>query len=140
MECILLCIKFSNSAYKTPPLVHYRRCASIGKCRSVRETCPLSGIRSCPLFGSCKCIASTGIAVGTATVVRYSGDVRYWECPLSEVPLYIANHNLKLLNASFLCCDASCPYILNGQSIFKQNTSNQANLMHFSSKGLSAGW
>ena len=56
----------------------------------MRETCPLSGIRSCPLFGSCKCIASTGIAVGTATVVRYSGDVRYWECPLSEVPLYRA--------------------------------------------------
>ena len=27
------------------PLVRYRRCASIGKCRSVRETCPLSGIR-----------------------------------------------------------------------------------------------
>ena len=41
----------------------------------------------CPLFGS---IASTGIAVGTSTVVRYSGDVRYWECPLSEVPLYIS--------------------------------------------------
>ena len=34
----------SKSAYKTPPLVRYRRCASIGKCRSVRETCPLSGI------------------------------------------------------------------------------------------------
>ena len=48
--------------------------------------CPEFG--GCPLFGSCKCIASTGIAVGTSTVVRYSGDVRYWECPLSEVPLY----------------------------------------------------
>ena len=80
---------YSNSAYKTPPLVRYRRCASIGKCRSVRETCPLFGIRRCPLFGSCKCIASRGIAVGTSAVVRYSGDVRYWECPLSEVPLYI---------------------------------------------------
>ena len=32
--------------------------------------------------------ASTGIAVGTSTVVRYTVDVRYWECPLSEVPLY----------------------------------------------------
>ena len=39
-------------------------------------------------MGSCKCIASRGIAVGTSAVVRYSGDVRYWECPLSEVPLY----------------------------------------------------
>ena len=42
----------------------------------------------CPLFGSRKCTASTGIAVGTSTVVRYSGEVRYWEGPLSEVPLY----------------------------------------------------
>ena len=43
----------------------------------------------CPLFGSIKCTASTGIAVGTSTVVRYSEEVRYWEGPLSEVPLYI---------------------------------------------------
>ena len=42
----------------------------------------------CPLFGSIKCTASTGIAVGTSTVVRYSEEVRYWEGPLSEVPLY----------------------------------------------------
>ena len=42
----------------------------------------------CPLFGSRKCTASTGIAVGTSTVVRYSEEVRYWEGPLSEVPLY----------------------------------------------------
>ena len=45
-----------------------------------------------PLFGSCKCIASTGIAVGTSTVVRYMVDVCYWEHPLSEVPLYIVLH------------------------------------------------
>ena len=78
-----VCAETLNRKY----IVQSLRCASIGKCRPVRETCPLSGIRSCPLFGSCKSIASTGIAVGTATVVRYSGDVRYWECPLSEVPL-----------------------------------------------------
>ena len=42
----------------------------------------------CPLFGSIKCTASTGIAVGTSTLVRYSEEVRYWEGPLSEVPLY----------------------------------------------------
>ena len=42
----------------------------------------------CPLFGSRKCTASTGRAVGTSTVVRYSEEVRYWEGPLSEVPLY----------------------------------------------------
>ena len=40
----------------------------------------------CPIFGSRKCTASTGIAVGTSTVVRYSEEVRYWEGPLSEVP------------------------------------------------------
>ena len=42
----------------------------------------------CPLFGSSKCIASTGMAVGTSMVVRYLEEVRYWEGPLSEVPLY----------------------------------------------------
>ena len=42
----------------------------------------------CPLFGSRKCTASTGIAVGTSMVVRYLEEVRYWEGPLSEVPLY----------------------------------------------------
>ena len=31
---------------------------------------------------------STGIAVGTSTGVRYTEKVRYWEGPLSEVPLY----------------------------------------------------
>ena len=41
----------------------------------------------CPLFGSSKCIESTGIAVGASTVVRYTVDVHYWECPLTEVPL-----------------------------------------------------
>ena len=38
----------------------------------MHRTCPLSG--GCPLFGSCKCIACTGIAVGTSTVVRYTVD------------------------------------------------------------------
>ena len=45
----------------------------------------------CTLFGSRKCTASTGTAVGTSTVVRYSEEVRYWEGPLSEVPLYTGN-------------------------------------------------
>ena len=31
--------------------------------------------------------ASTGIAVGTATVARYTVDVRYWEWPLYTVYL-----------------------------------------------------
>ena len=34
---------------------------------------------------------STGIAVGTSTVVRYTEDVHCWEGPLSEVPLYFLN-------------------------------------------------
>ena len=32
--------------------------------------------------GAVKCIESTGTAVGASTVVRYTVDVRYWECPL----------------------------------------------------------
>ena len=35
----------SNSAHKSPSLVHYRWCASIGKCLSVHETCPLFGVQ-----------------------------------------------------------------------------------------------
>ena len=45
----------------------------------------------CPIFGSRKCTASTEIAVGTST------EVRYWEGPLSEVPLYIAAGGLHCL-------------------------------------------
>ena len=39
-------------------------------------------------YSGAECIASTGIAVGTSTEVRYKEDVRYWKGPLSEVPLY----------------------------------------------------
>ena len=67
------------------PLVRYWKCFSIGKCCLVCSACLLSRIRRCPLFGS---ITSTGIAVGTSTVVRYTEEVRYWEGLLSEVPLY----------------------------------------------------
>ena len=49
--------------------------------------CPEFG--GCPLFESSKCIEFVGIAVGVSTVVRYTVDVRYWECPLTEAPLYI---------------------------------------------------
>ena len=39
----------------------------------------------CPLFGCFYCI----ICMETAVGVRYSVDVRYWECPLIESPLYM---------------------------------------------------
>ena len=55
----------------------------------MRSVCPLFGIRRLCAIREQKCTASTGIAVGTSTVVRYSEEVRYWEGPLSEVPLYI---------------------------------------------------
>ena len=32
---------------------------------------------------------SMGIAVGASTVVHYTVDAPYWECPLTEVPLYM---------------------------------------------------
>ena len=53
----------------------------------VLESVVRSEFGGCLLFGSIKCTASTGIAVGTSTVVSYSEEVRYWEGPLSEVPL-----------------------------------------------------
>ena len=59
----------------------------------MHETCPLS--EGCPLFGNCKFIACTGIAVGTSTVVLYTVDVRYLECPLSEVPLNIITQQVS---------------------------------------------
>ena len=66
-------LRWKTPPTKALPLVRYRRCASLGKCRSVRENCPLSGIRRFSTFGSCKCITSMGIAVGTLTVVRFNG-------------------------------------------------------------------
>ena len=56
----------------------------------IQCTCAHSNMSLYPLFGSRKCIASTGIAVGTSTEVRYTENVCYWEGLLSEVPLYIA--------------------------------------------------
>ena len=58
----------------------YVRYAALVRCRK---------FRGFPLLGSRKCIASTRIAVGTSTEVRHTEEVRYWEGPLSEVPLYI---------------------------------------------------
>ena len=42
----------------------------------------------CPLFGCCYRIIYMETSVGAYTSVRYSVDVRYWECPLIESPLY----------------------------------------------------
>ena len=64
----------------------------------MRETCPFSGIQGCPLFRSYKCIASMGIAVGTSTVVCYTVCVRYWECPLSDVPLFVKNFDVATMD------------------------------------------
>ena len=48
----------------------------------------------CPLFRCCYCIKHMEISVGTYSSVRYLVEVRYWECPLIESPLYIQRtHN-----------------------------------------------
>ena len=49
----------------------------------------------CPLFGSSKCIGSMGIAGGASTVVHYTVDVRYWECPLTGSTVVIFLHLLE---------------------------------------------
>ena len=46
----------------------------------------------CPLFGCFYCIICMETAVGACNSVRYSVDVRYWECPLIESPLYLPTH------------------------------------------------
>ena len=90
--CVCVCVTLWAISKLCPhephPLVHYQMWFYMGKCRLVHSTCRMFGIRRCPLFGSRKCTASKGIAVGTSTVVRYTEEVRYWEGPLSEVPLY----------------------------------------------------
>ena len=83
----------------------------------------------CPLFGSRKCTASTGIAVGTSTVARYSEEVRYWEGPLSEVPLYM--HSLIYLEIWFsttnLYCINMCKFTDTDTSYFYSHISNAMN-------------
>ena len=76
---------FSSSAHKRPAHLFVIGGAllleSIIWCTRIVR-CPEFG--GCPLFGSSKCIESTGIAVGASTVVRYTVDVCYWECPLTD--------------------------------------------------------
>ena len=43
----------------------------------------------CLLFGCFYCIICMETAVGACNSVHYSVDVRYWDCPLIESPLYI---------------------------------------------------
>ena len=47
---------------------------------------PLAGLERCPLHGGCKWAIVKSI--GAYHLVRYEVGVRYWECPLLEVPLY----------------------------------------------------
>ena len=55
---------------------------------------------------------STGIAVGTSTEVHYTEEVRYWEGPLSEVPLYLC-FSTNLLNIPIsLCKIMVCIYVV----------------------------
>ena len=42
----------------------------------------------CPLFGCFYCIICMETAVGAYNSVRYSVDIRYWECPLIEQGRY----------------------------------------------------
>ena len=72
--------------------------------------CPEFG--GCPLFGSSKCIESMGIVVGASTVVHYTVDVRCWECPLMEVPLYyIKIYSTSLLYAFLFICRKTIPLL-----------------------------
>ena len=57
---------------------------TVRACRRVRY--PEFG--GCPLFGCCYCTIYMETSVGTYGSVRYTVDVRYWECPLMESPLY----------------------------------------------------
>ena len=81
---------FLNSAHKCPAHLSVIRGTFLLEriiwCTQIVRSPEFGG---CPLFESSKCIESMGIAVGASIVVHYMVDVRYWECPLTEVPLYI---------------------------------------------------
>ena len=51
-------------------------------------------------MGGWFCIVAIGNAVGAWTPVRYQVGVHYWECPLTEVPLYTCSQLLLLTNES----------------------------------------
>ena len=87
-------LKNHSQRRQSLPLVRYQRCASTGKIPF--GTLRLSVVRNSEVFrysGAENVFASTGITVGTSTEVRYTENVRYWEGPLSEVPLY---HSLAI--------------------------------------------
>ena len=48
----------------------------------------------------------------TSTVVHYTVDVRYWECPLSEVPLYTFSSSSSYSSSLFFYYSYSSSYIL----------------------------
>ena len=82
---------FSSSAHKRPAICPLLEVYIIWCTRIVR--CP--GFRGCPPFRGSKCIESTRIVVGASTVVRYTVDISYWECPLTEVPLQYIQNTMK---------------------------------------------
>ena len=63
------------------------------------EKCPLFGVSVIQRFLRYSII---GKAVGTSRTVRYTVGVRYSECPLKEVPLYVLNPNEYLRIKTFL--------------------------------------
>ena len=76
VDCFATKRNFRAATWVTFDLKFYG-CASTRRTRGSYATA-LSGIqRLSAIFGSRKCIASTGIALGTSTEVRYTEEVRY---------------------------------------------------------------
>lgn len=71
-----------GSANKVQPI-----CPLLEVCFYSSGACGLSVVRKSRLSA----VESPQIAVGTLTVVRYTVDVCYWECLLTEIPLCIVN-------------------------------------------------
>ena len=55
-----------------------------------------------PLFRCCYCIKHMEISVGTYSSVHYLVEVRYWEYPLIESPLYLLIVNCEFFYVSQL--------------------------------------
>ena len=67
----------------------------------------------CPLFRCCYCIEHMEISVGTYSSVRYWVEVRYWECPLIESPLYTCHVSIYFMlvhvTRPLVTFDDTCP-------------------------------
>ena len=84
--------------------VRYKRQFSTDFCSREHTVCPLSGIKKRPLVGGFLYTSTIVISIGATAGVLYREDVRWWEGPLWEVPLYILDTYIYPWQDSIILC------------------------------------